>query len=80
MQKFTAGVVSAGTEMVTTHAKLTLRQFLSSRRYLTLLLGTAGCWFVFDYAFYGNTISTPLILKAVAPGASLITSTMGDDA
>ena len=75
MQKFTAGVVSAGTEMVTTHAKLTLRQFLSSRRYLTLLLGTAGCWFVFDYAFYGNTISTPLILKAVAPGASLITDT-----
>jgi PHS family inorganic phosphate transporter-like MFS transporter len=75
MKKFTAGVVSGGVEMVSTQAKLTLRQFLSSRRYLMLLLGTAGCWFVFDYAFYGNTISTPLILKAVAPRASLITDT-----
>jgi PHS family inorganic phosphate transporter-like MFS transporter len=54
---------------------LTLRQFLTTPRYLRLLLGTAGTWFVFDYAFYGNTISTPLILKAVAPQASLIGAT-----
>jgi len=44
-------------------------------RFLLTLIGTAGTWFVFDYAYYGNSISTPLILKAVAPGASLITST-----
>jgi PHS family inorganic phosphate transporter-like MFS transporter len=44
--------------------------------YILTLIGTAGTWFVFDYAYYGNSISTPLILKAVAPSASLITSTL----
>lgn len=44
-------------------------------RYLLTLLGTAGTWFVFDYAYYGNTISTPIILKDVTPHASLIAST-----
>ncbi len=48
-----------------------LRQFLSDRRMLLTLLGTAGTWFLLDYAYYGNTISTPLIMKDVAPHASL---------
>lgn len=43
-------------------------------RYLLTLVGTAGSWFVFDYAYYGNTISTPLIMKMVAPHAALTTS------
>jgi len=75
MRRYTRGVVDAGTEVARRQIKLTLRQFLANPRYLTLLLGTAGCWFMFDYAFYGNTISTPLILKAVAPHASLTTDT-----
>lgn len=44
-------------------------------QYLLPLLGTAGTWFVFDYAYYGNSISTPLILHQVAPDASLLTNT-----
>lgn len=44
-------------------------------RYLLPLIGTAGTWFLFDYAYYGNTLSTPLIIKAVARDASLLTST-----
>jgi MFS family permease len=75
MRKYTRGVVDAGAQQVERQVKLSLRQFLSNPHYLVLLLGTAGCWFMFDYAFYGNTISTPLILKAVAPHASLITDT-----
>ncbi|CAB1128206.1 MFS domain-containing protein [Candidatus Hydrogenisulfobacillus filiaventi] len=43
-------------------------------RYLVTLVGTAGTWFVFDYAYYGNSISTPLIMKMVAPHAALATS------
>lgn len=43
--------------------------------YLTTLLGTAGTWFVFDFAYYGNTISTPLIMRHIAPHADLIAST-----
>ena len=76
MRRYTRGVVDAGTDVAGRQIKLGLRQFLSNPRYLTLLLGTAGCWFMFDYAFYGNTISTPLILKAVVPHASLIADTV----
>jgi PHS family inorganic phosphate transporter-like MFS transporter len=47
-----------------------LRAFLANRRLLVLLTGTAGCWFLLDYAYYGNTISTPRIIGLIAPHAS----------
>jgi MFS transporter, PHS family, inorganic phosphate transporter len=47
-----------------------LRAFLTSRRWLMTLVGTAGCWFLLDYAYYGNTISTPQILGLISPHAS----------
>ncbi|HVC15311.1 MAG TPA: MFS transporter [Acidimicrobiales bacterium] len=45
--------------------RLSLWEFLSDRRYLTILLGTAGSWFLFDYAYYGNSVSAPLIVSGV---------------
>jgi MFS family permease len=36
-----------------------------------MLAGTAGTWFLLDYAYYGNTISTPQILKLISPTASV---------
>ena len=53
--------------------RMSLRQFLGQRRMLALLVGTAGTWFLFDYAYYGNTLSLPVILKDVSPGATLVT-------
>ena len=53
--------------------RMGLGQFLRDRRMLMLLLGTAGTWFLFDYAYYGNTLSLPAILKEVDPTASLET-------
>jgi MFS family permease len=53
--------------------RVSLRQLLSDRRILTLLAGTAGSWFLFDYAYYGNTLSLPAILNDVSPNATLIT-------
>src|SRR2546430_7321675 len=50
-----------------------LRAFLTSRRSLILLAGTAGPWFPLDYAYYGNTISTPQILGLISPDASTMT-------
>jgi MFS family permease len=50
-----------------------LREFLTNRRYLVLLAGTAGTWFLLDYAYYGNTISTPQILGLISPHASTMT-------
>jgi MFS transporter, PHS family, inorganic phosphate transporter len=47
-----------------------LRVFLSNRRFLVTLAGTAGCWFLLDYAYYGNTISNSQIIKLVSPAAT----------
>ncbi|MCY0878290.1 MAG: MFS transporter [Firmicutes bacterium] len=54
--------------------RLSFREFIHHPRYLVYLIGTAGTWFFFDYAYYGNSISMPLVLKAVAPHASALTS------
>jgi MFS family permease len=51
-----------------------LRSFLANRRLLVLLTGTAGCWFLLDYAYYGNTISTPRIIELISPNASETTT------
>ena len=50
-----------------------LRAFLTTRRWLIMLAGTAGTWFLLDYAYYGNTISTPQILGLISPHASTMT-------
>jgi PHS family inorganic phosphate transporter-like MFS transporter len=49
-----------------------LGDFLADRRMLLLVLGTAGSWFLFDYAYYGNTLSLPVILKDVDSHATLV--------
>src|ERR1700761_752027 len=60
-----------GARGVRRHA-MGLKAFLSNPRYLVMLLGTAGAWFIFDYAYYGNTISTPRIIKLVSPTATTL--------
>jgi MFS transporter, PHS family, inorganic phosphate transporter len=50
-----------------------LRALLTNKRWLVMLAGTAGCWFLLDYAYYGNTISTPQILGLISPHASTMT-------
>ena len=69
---FTRGQVSGDGSGGLRH-ELGLRAFLTSRRYLIMLAGTAGTWFLLDYAYYGNTISTPQILGLISPGASTMT-------
>jgi MFS transporter, PHS family, inorganic phosphate transporter len=51
-----------------------LRAFLASRPLLVMLAGTAGCWFLLDYAYYGNTISTPQIISLISPHSSTMTT------
>ena len=43
---------------------------------LLWLIGTAGCWALLDFCYYGNTISTPEILKLLNPHASLLHNTL----
>jgi MFS transporter, PHS family, inorganic phosphate transporter len=47
---------------------------LLTSRYLKWLIGTAGAWFLLDIAYYGTTISSPLILKSLNPYSSLLTN------
>ncbi len=69
---FTRGKVSGSAPAPAQH-ELGLRAFLTDRRWLVTLAGTAGCWFLLDYAYYGNTISTPQILGLISPSASTMT-------
>jgi MFS transporter, PHS family, inorganic phosphate transporter len=51
-----------------------LRAIFTDRRFLLMLAATAGCWFLLDYAYYGNTISTPQIISLISPNASTTTT------
>ena len=72
ISRFTGGRVDGDGSGGTRH-EMGLRAFLTNRRYLILLAGTAGTWFLLDYAYYGNTISTPQILGLISPHASAMT-------
>jgi len=49
---------------------------LTSKPFLLRLIGTAGSWFLLDIAFYGNSVSSPLILKQLQPHGSLLSHTL----
>jgi len=44
---------------------------LADRRLLRWLIGASLAWLLFDFVYYGNTISSPVIVKLVSPHASL---------
>ncbi len=49
---------------------------LLSSKFLLRLIGTAGSWFLIDIAFYGNSVSSPLILKLIEPKGTLLDHTL----
>jgi MFS family permease len=72
LASFSDGVVPQAPVVAQRHGRRRIGQFLTDRRMLRLMLGTAGTWFLFDYAYYGNTLSLPVILKEVDSHASLV--------
>jgi MFS family permease len=46
------------------------------RDFRVRLIGASAAWFLMDFAYYGNTVSSPLVIHAVAPNDSLITETL----
>lgn len=52
------------------------RQSLFSKKWLICLLGTAGAWFLLDVAFYGNAVSSLMIINDIHPHASLLAHTL----
>jgi MFS family permease len=71
LHSFADGALDASTVTDEGTHLMGIRQFLSNPRMLLMLVGTAGCWFLFDYAYYGNTLSLPSILTEVSPNASI---------
>src|SRR5579885_3140997 len=49
---------------------------LFTPRYLRWLIGAAGAWFLLDIAYYGTTISSPLVLKALNAHSNLLLNTV----
>ncbi len=68
---FSKGVFDTSAVSAEGTRRLGFREFLSNPQMLLLLVGTAGSWFLFDYAYYGNTLSLPAILKGVDAHATL---------
>jgi len=71
LHRFTGGSIDASSATEAPRRLMGLREFVTNPKMLVLLVGTAGSWFLFDYAYYGNTLSLPSILKEVSPHASL---------
>lgn len=72
LNDFAGGAVAASPAAAApAPGRISLARFLTSPRLLVTLLGTAGAWFMYDVAVYGNSISQPEIVKMMDPGASL---------
>jgi MFS transporter, PHS family, inorganic phosphate transporter len=52
------------------------RVLTSRPRFLARLIGASLAWFMMDFAYYGNTVSSPIVLAAISPGESLIQRTL----
>ncbi|HEX2939523.1 MAG TPA: MFS transporter [Rhodopila sp.] len=40
------------------------------------LVGASAAWFLMDFAYYGNTVSSPMVLHAIAPSDTLLAQTL----
>ena len=75
IEQYSKGVIQISRSKITnTKVNTNRKLFFRHKNNLLMLLGTAGAWFLLDYAYYGNTISSPLVFKAVAPHAALLQS------
>jgi MFS family permease len=48
------------------------RRLAGRRDLLIRLIGASAAWFVMDFAYYGNTVSSPKVLAAIIPNDALI--------
>jgi MFS transporter, PHS family, inorganic phosphate transporter len=51
--------------------QISWRELFTTRHFLIWLIGAAGCWFLLDVAYYGTTVSTPLVIKLFSPKSTL---------
>ncbi|HEX4196499.1 MAG TPA: MFS transporter [Caulobacteraceae bacterium] len=46
-------------------------RIVDNKMILSRLVGASGAWFLMDFAYYGNTVSSPLVLSAISPHGSI---------
>jgi MFS transporter, PHS family, inorganic phosphate transporter len=49
---------------------------IRDRRFLIRLVGASLAWAFMDFAYYGNTVSSPMVLQAISPDKSLLSHTL----
>jgi len=74
--RWTLGEHAEGAPAAPALAAVPLRARLTSKPFLRRLIGTAGAWFLLDVAYYGNSVSSPLILKTLQPNGTLLAHTL----
>ncbi len=75
---YTLGAKAADPASGTTKVSFSqgFRTLIGQPHMMTRLIGASVAWFVMDFAYYGNTVSSPLVLHAIAPGDSLLMATL----
>jgi MFS family permease len=51
-------------------------RLVNNQKLLTRLVGASAAWFLMDAAYYGNTVSSPLVLSALGGNQSLLHKTL----
>src|ERR1700742_3675269 len=51
-------------------------RLVDDKRILVRLIGASAAWFLMDFAYYGNTVSSPLVLSAIGSDHSLLQKTL----
>ena len=49
---------------------------LGNKRFAIRLLGASAAWFLMDFAYYGNTVSSPMVIHAISPSDDELTKTL----
>ena len=51
-------------------------RLVNDNRLLSRLIGASAAWFLMDFAYYGNTVSSPLVLQSLGTHDSLLHKTL----
>ncbi len=63
--------VAQPSQKVQQEQKASWRTLFTTRHFLLWIIGAAATWFLLDVAYYGTTVSTPLVIKLFSPSSSL---------
>jgi PHS family inorganic phosphate transporter-like MFS transporter len=51
-------------------------RLVDNNRTMSLLIGSSAAWFLMDFAYYGNTVSSPLVLSALNSDHTILQKTL----